>query len=66
MPGENFYEQKKMIEPSCASCKYEILKKACFKEKGKGDKGCPTLTQKKCLRYPIRLFHPFLLYADIT
>ncbi len=34
---------------SCASCDMDIPEKICFSDKGKGGKGCPTLTRKEVL-----------------
>lgn len=42
-------DKKKKISPSCASCDLENPEKICFSHKGKGHKGCPTLTRKEVL-----------------
>ncbi len=42
-------DKKKRISPSCASCAVEISQRICFSDKGKGHKGCPTLTRKDVL-----------------
>lgn len=42
-------DKKKKTKPSCASCNLEIPKRICFSDKGKGQKGCPTLTLKDVL-----------------
>lgn len=40
---------KKRTPSSCASCTLEIPERICFSDKGKGHKGCPTLTRKDVL-----------------
>jgi len=42
-------DKKKKIPPSCASCTVEIPQRICFSDKGKGPKGCPSLTRKDVL-----------------
>lgn len=42
-------DKKKSFPPSCASCSLEIPERICFSDKGKGHKGCPSLTQKDIL-----------------
>ena len=42
-------EREKSVSPSCASCFVEIKERNCQKEKGKGAKGCPTLTHRQVL-----------------
>jgi uncharacterized metal-binding protein len=42
-------DKKKSIPPSCASCTLEIPERICFSDKGKGDRGCPSLTRKDVL-----------------
>jgi uncharacterized metal-binding protein len=44
-------EKKKNHLPSCASCELEVQERICFKEGGKGSKGCPTLVQKETLSH---------------
>ncbi|MBW1781057.1 MAG: DUF1847 domain-containing protein [Deltaproteobacteria bacterium] len=39
----------KESHPSCASCNLEIRARACLTEKGKGFKGCPTLTRHQII-----------------
>ncbi len=41
--------EKKQLQPICASCSVESEKQACRKPQGAGAKGCPTLTHKKLL-----------------
>lgn len=43
-------DEKKKISSSCASCELEIPQRICFSDKGKGQKGCPTLTRKQVLQ----------------
>ena len=42
-------DKKKSAAPSCASCTVEIPDRICFSDKGKGHKGCPSLTRKDVL-----------------
>ncbi len=37
------------VSPSCASCRVAVGERSCQKEKGKGGKGCPTVTRKEVL-----------------
>jgi len=41
--------EKKQIQPKCASCELEIPQRACFDKNGKGGKHCPSLTGKSQL-----------------
>ena len=43
-------DKKKGSVSSCASCTLEISQRICFSDKGKGHKGCPTLTQGEVLK----------------
>lgn len=43
-------DKKKRVSPSCASCAVEIPERICFSDKGKGYKGCPSLTLKDILK----------------
>ena len=43
-------KKKKGVTSSCASCRVERSERNCQKEKGKGAKGCPTLTRKDVLK----------------
>ncbi len=45
MPSE-----KKKFYPACAACDLQVPERACFTKKGKGYKGCPTLTRKNVLK----------------
>jgi uncharacterized metal-binding protein len=40
---------KKEYAPSCATCNIEIAERICYVQKGKGGKGCPTLTKKEII-----------------
>jgi uncharacterized metal-binding protein len=42
-------DKKKKISPACASCSVEIPERICLSDKGKGYKGCPSLTRKDVL-----------------
>lgn len=42
--------KEKKILPSCASCSVEIKERNCQTEKGRGAKGCPTLTRDQVLK----------------
>ncbi len=48
----------KKTSPSCASCDLENPEKICFSHKGKGHKGCPTLTLKKVLAEANKAYAP--------
>lgn len=43
-------DKKKRVSPSCASCTLDIPDRICFSDKGKGHKGCPSLTRKAVLK----------------
>ena len=43
-------DNKKGVSPSCASCTLEIPERICFSDKGRGSKGCPSLTRKDVLK----------------
>ncbi len=43
-------DENKKISPSCASCTVEISERICFSDKGRGNKGCPTLTRQNILK----------------
>jgi len=49
-PEKKMTEKKEGLSPSCASCTVEIPQRICFSEKGKGHKGCPSLTRKDILK----------------
>ena len=42
--------KKKRVYPTCAACDLPVPERACFTKKGKGHKGCPTLTRKDVLK----------------
>jgi len=42
-------EEKQSYLPSCASCELERFRRVCISEKGRGSKGCPTLTRAEVL-----------------
>ena len=61
---------KRSLSPSCASCPHEVRGKICFSQKGKGSRGCPTLTRKQVLRqankeYADEQIHEFARQASI-
>ena len=61
---------KKKVSPSCASCDLSIPERICFSEKGKGHKGCPTVTRKVVLEdanqaYESEDIHRFAYNASV-
>ena len=63
-------DEKKKTYPSCASCEVEIPQRICFSDKGKGHRGCPTLTQKEVLtkankEYEARKINHFAYNASL-
>ncbi|MBU1343028.1 MAG: DUF1847 domain-containing protein [Proteobacteria bacterium] len=51
-------KKKKKTSPSCASCEVEVPQRICFSDKGKGHKGCPTVTQKEVLIEANKAYEP--------
>jgi uncharacterized metal-binding protein len=49
-------DKKKKTAPACASCGFDVPEKLCFSDKGKGHKGCPTVTRKELLEEANRAY----------
>jgi len=51
-------EQKETpVGPSCAACQRDIFDRICIDAKGKGSRGCPTLTRNKVRQDANREYH---------